>query len=121
MIERSAALMLKKETILLTGGTGYIGRMLVKDMVHTSRWGAGRLILPVRDMEKAQDILKEEMNTGDTEIILCKGGIRDWDEETIPQAVDCIIHCACPTKSHEMISHPVETADCIVEGTRRAQ
>ncbi len=118
-MERSVALVLKKETILLTGGTGYIGRMLAKDIVHTPQWGAGRLILPVRDMEKAGDILKGELNAGDTEVILCKGGIRDWDEETIPQEVDRIIHCACPTKSHEMISRPVETADCIVEGTRR--
>lgn len=111
--------MLNKETILLTGGTGYIGRMLVKDIVHTSRWGAKRLILPVRDIEKAKNILREEMNAGDTELILCKASIRDWNEETVPQAVDSIIHCACPTNSHEMVSRPVETADCIVEGTRR--
>ena len=61
MTERSVALVLNKETILLTGGTGYIGRMLVKDIVHTSRWGAKRLILPVRDIEKAKNILREEM------------------------------------------------------------
>ena len=36
-MERSVALVLKKETILLTGGTGYIGRMLAKDTVHTPR------------------------------------------------------------------------------------
>ena len=69
MTERSVALVLNKETILLTGGTGYIGRMLVKDIVHTSRWGAKRLILPVRDIEKAKNILREEMNAGDTELI----------------------------------------------------
>lgn len=46
-------------------------------------------------MEKAGDIIKGELNAGDTEVILCKGGIRDWDEETIPQEVDRIIHCAC--------------------------
>lgn len=37
IMERSVALVLKKETILLTGGTGYIGRMLAKDIVHTPR------------------------------------------------------------------------------------
>ena len=36
------------------------------------------------------------------------------------ERADYLIHCASPTDSVYMTTHPVETADAIVEGTRRA-
>lgn len=107
-----------KKTILLTGATGYIGRMLLKDIVHTCKWDIGCLILPVRNIEKAESIFKEELKVPEVDVMFCKGMVRDWNSKNIPQSIDYIIHCACPTKSKEMLYKPVEVADSIVQGTR---
>lgn len=110
--------MQNKKTLLLTGATGYIGSMLAKNIICSSDWDMERLILPVRDTKKAETMLREELGSGEVEIVLCKGAVEDWNSENIPQHIDYIIHCACPTRSAEMLSRPTEVADCIVWGTR---
>lgn len=97
-------------TYLVTGATGYIGSMLAEKFIEEGH----RVCLLVRDPGRLKPLLREKgtVFTGD----VCQE--TTW--KGISEQIDCLIHCAAPTASAYMISHPVETVQSIAEGTRQA-
>lgn len=92
---------------LLTGVTGYIGSMLARELT-----GRGEAVTAI---VREGSCLQPSIAAG-VEIILAditdKAAISG-----ITGAYDYLIHCAAPTKSAYMISHPAEVTDSIVNGT----
>jgi len=103
-------------TYLITGATGYIGSMLVKQILDS---GAGDSVIAlVRDVEKAKAFLPQGVsyicvNLEDRQMMESVKG-------SITGSIHCnyIIHCASVTKSSEMIARPVETIESIVNTTQ---
>lgn len=103
-------------TILVTGATGLVGSTVARQLLERNRaCGAGiRVVCLVRDAKKLRRVLEgygPDDGLSFVEADLC--GIRASDV-----APDYVVHAACPTASAYFVSHPVETADAIVGGTR---
>ena len=95
---------------LVTGATGYIGSMLVRYIL--ADMPAARVTVLVRDVQKARAMLPEA-------VVVTGADITDAAAMAcIDVDADYIVHCAAATQSAYMVSHPVETADSIVLGTR---
>lgn len=95
---------------LITGATGYIGFMLVKYIKEIDK-EAGLNVL-VRDRAKAKDMLPHNVRIIEADLI---------DRENVTSLnlnCDYIIHCASITSSAEMISHPTEVIESIVNTTQ---
>lgn len=95
---------------LITGATGYIGSMLIKHIRSIDE--TSEITALVRDPEKAERLLPKgtKMITAD----LCNKAVM---RKTAYEG-EYIIHCASITKSAEMISHPVEVIESIVNTTQ---
>lgn len=99
---------------LITGGTGYIGSMIIKEIYikAESEGEEAKVTAIVRDMDRARQILPRGTK-------LLKADVTDVvSMERIKENIDYIIHCAAVTTSAYMVTNPVETADGIVLGTR---
>ena len=93
---------------LITGGTGYIGSLIVRALQKAN---APEIIVVVRDVEKAKKIY------GDLK------GIRFLTQDLTQKIeydgnVDYVIHTASPTTSKYFIEKPIETINSIVLGTK---
>lgn len=108
--------MKKGSSILITGATGMVGNALVRQILNESL--CDRLILPVRDITKAERIYNDLRGTDSEKLSFVQSSIEDIFSKQFPISIDYIIHCACITQSSEMIAHPVETANGIIMGTR---
>lgn len=108
---------MKKDNILLiTGATGMIGGSLVKWI--SEKKIPCQMILPVRSIAKAEKLYKGMAGVDYEKLIFTEIQLEDIRPEQFPMPIDMIIHCACITQSGEMVTHPIETADSIVIGTR---
>ena len=94
----------------VTGATGYIGSMLVKHIIQTQY--DAEIIALIRDKDKAGRLLPKKIKMLQVDL-LDRGAVEELD-------IDCdyMIHCASVTKSAEMISHPVEVTESIVNTTQ---
>lgn len=100
-------------SILITGSTGLIGSMTTRVFLYRNKRYKDniRLILPVRDIEKAKSMLSEEE---------C-GQVRFYQTavenlQQVDEAADYLIHCAAPTQSSFFVNSPVETMESILFG-----
>lgn len=102
--------------VLVTGATGLVGSLCVRTLLERNRaFGAGITVHAlVRSLDKARDMLGEYSSADG--LVLHEGSLDDVAAMDFP--ADYIIHTACPTASKFFMSHPVETADAIVLGTR---
>lgn len=94
---------------LITGATGYIGSVLTERLLDQENV---EVTVSVRDLGRLSDRIRGKVEVISADIT---------DRETILQIespYDYIIHCAAPTSSSYMVTHPVETAETIVDGTR---
>ena len=107
-----------KGTYLITGITGYIGRMLASALADSDEYRQGGITLigVVRNREKAEKILSQVM----ADIRFIEADCREEENlrRQVCMPVDYVIHCAAVTESSAMVRNPVETADSIVLGTR---
>lgn len=95
---------------LITGATGYIGSMLIKRIMKNDC--NPQVTALVRNVNKACQMLP-------TEVTIIQSDLRD--KQVIVGsgvAYDYIIHCASVTGSTEMISHPVEVTESIINATQ---
>ena len=110
----------KNTNSLITGITGFLGSLIAKNLIHTDayRQGSIKIIGLARNIEKAQvqfadyDMRNVSFHSVD---ITDKDKMFSIFKE---QHIDYMIHCAAATASSYMVSHPIETADGIVLGTR---
>lgn len=97
-------------TYLITGATGYIGSMLIKHLRKTDH--DCRITALVRNRQKAQEMFPDGITILQTDLS-DRTAMRDLK-------INCsfLIHCASVTKSAEMVSHPVEVTESIVNVTQ---
>ena len=98
------------EKYLITGATGYIGSMLVKHLLSLDN--NVEITALVRNEEKAKRILPTDVK------IICADITNVAAMSNIKGEFDYIIHTAAVTASSYMVTHPVETADSIILGTK---
>ncbi|PWG60710.1 NAD-dependent epimerase/dehydratase family protein [Bifidobacterium catulorum] len=102
--------------VLITGATGLVGSLCARTLLERNRaYDAGITVHAlVRDAAKAESTLA---GYGPKDgLIVHEGGLDDVESLGIP--ADYVIHPACPTTSSFFMSHPVETFDAIVNGTK---
>lgn len=95
---------------LITGATGYIGSMLVKHIREMDR--EAQITAMVRDRKKAKAMLP-----GDVLVITADLTDRAVGKK-LEATCDYLVHCASVTRSAEMVSHPVEVTESIVNTTQ---
>lgn len=94
---------------LITGGTGLIGQLLCRTLLALDK--NIKITLPSRDKSRIRDIY------GDNPAITAIEA--DLDKISLnTDVIDCIIHCAAPTRSKFFVENPVETLNAIVNGTQ---
>lgn len=111
---------LKNATVLLSGGTGYIGSKIILDLMALNSLENYNITIVaiVRDIDKAKSIFGVKGISYICSDIRDQAHIESQMGVISTMGIDYVFHCAAPTKSIEMITNPVETADAIVIGTR---
>lgn len=105
-----------EHTILITGATGMIGGLLVRRILREKQYQ--QIILPVRSVARAESRYQDLTDQDYQRLYFIEDHIEDMNPEQYSMPIDSVVHCACVTQSGEMVSHPVETADSIVIGTK---
>lgn len=108
---------LRNKTIFITGGTGLIGYYTISALLYkniTSNYNI-RVIALVRNMEKAKQMYSAQLLQSDN-LLFYEGTLEQLP--IISEHIDYIIHGASPTKSSYFVTHPVETIDSIILGSR---
>lgn len=105
---------------VITGITGLLGRSLAW-AVMSGASGIREEIQIIgigRNLGRMQAVFPDAVRRGMTfvEADCCMMGQLSGGLERMQ--ADYLIHCAAPTASAYMVTHPVETADCVVAGTR---
>ncbi len=119
---------LRGETVLVTGGSGFVGSSLVRALLTINRtYDLGMTVAAlVRNEDKARRILAPlepgidpgsgSRTKGDGDFRLIVGDVTEPLRCDGP--VHRVIHTAAVTASSEMVSHPVRTIETAVRGTR---
>lgn len=103
----------KSAHYLITGATGYIGRMLTEHLLKEGN----RVTVIVRDAAGCSEYIRNMISKNAAVCIECD--ITDTAFiNSIRDSYDYVIHLAAVTQSATMIKKPVEVADVIVIGTR---
>lgn len=99
-------------TYLITGAAGYIGSSLVKHLLQYE--ANAKVIALVRDIDKTKGILPDRAEIHSVDL-------RDKQAmDALQVECDYMIHCASVTQSREMLSHPVEVIESIVNTAQNA-
>ena len=113
---------LQGSVILVTGGTGLVGSLLIRNLLYLNRvMELGiKILAPVRNPGKARDIYGDLAEREDFCVI--SAGITSADDmcglgAKFPK-IDYIFHAAAVTTSKTMVEQPVETIFTAIDGTR---
>lgn len=110
---------LRDKSVFITGATGLIGYTLICALLqyNLSRQGNIRIAALVRDRKRAEEKFFDWFPDAENMLAFHVGTVEDLPE--MADAVDYIVHCACPTSSAYFAECPVETIETIYAGTRR--
>lgn len=93
---------------LITGATGYIGSLMTERLISEGK----HVTVLTRNPNRLKDSFRGQVQ-------ILTGDVTDsLSLRRITGSYDALIHCAAITSSAYMVSHPVETAESIVNGTR---
>lgn len=111
--------LLRKKTVFITGATGLIGQTIVRAFLFQNRFYdmQVRVLALVRDEEKARSLFRVEKESAPKELVLVPGSLEYFPN--IPDRIDYVIHCACPTESQLFTKKPVDTVWSILDGTKK--
>lgn len=100
--------------VLITGGTGLIGRSLVKSISAMEK--DIHILCPVRSLDKVQKIFKDGVT--DVDFVECE--LVSFLKDDLPRIknIHYIIHCASPTNGKYICEHPVETYELAINTTQ---
>lgn len=103
-------------TVLVTGATGLVGSLAVKAllMMNEKKDAGIRILAMARSEEKVRQLF-DGVECGKLRFLY--GDLTK--EISIEESVDYIIHTASPTGSKFFVTHPVETIEIAVGGTRQ--
>ena len=106
---------IKDSCIYITGGTGLLGKALIKSILFVSKEKnlSVKVIALVRNIEKAKATFFDELKTGC--LTLIEGLVEK--EVSIEDKVDYVIHGASITSSKMFVEKPVETIQTAIVGT----
>ena len=106
---------LSGSSVLVTGATGLVGSLFVRALLERNRgFGLGITVYAlVRSEEKARRAFEGYGPSDGLHFV-----VQDVCELSLDVSCDYILHAACPTASAFFTSHPAQTADAIVMGTR---
>lgn len=105
------------QSILITGGTGLIGRILTISLIQLSLKNHLNLkiYLLTRSKEKARKIFGFVNN----DVKFIEADINnDLNKINLDNNIDMVVHAAANTRSYDMKYRPVNVINSIVEGTR---
>lgn len=107
---------LKESTIFITGSTGLIGSLIIKSLLCSNYLNGTniKVIGLARNKDKAKNIFKGLLQLPNLEIVY--GDI--LSNINLQSNIDYIIHAASQTTSKLFITHPTETIDITVKGTK---
>ncbi len=109
---------LKGKSILITGGTGTIGRVCVKEILHQYQDVAG-IVIYSRDEIKQLEMMDEFPEQGVIPISYCLGDVRDYNRlKEVLKGVDYVIHTAAIKHVVMAEKNPEECWKTNVAGTR---
>lgn len=110
------------ESYLITGATGFIGGLLVRELAQNMSDAGTSLIIPVRDEAKAKAEFRDLLGRPGLDLKYVPCSVETMTPDLFRRVfhVDYVIHCASPTQSAYLASHPVETMNTIILGTRNA-
>ena len=112
---------LKNKTILVTGATGLIGKMLVFTLMkmNVERNANITIIATTRNVERASVGMFKEF-IGNSHFRLRELDIvKKIDTSKFPEKIDFVLHAAANTSSADMAYSPLEMINSIFEGTKR--
>lgn len=104
-------------TLLLTGGTGFIGRWILEAVQHANdtRQSRIKVLVPTRDAARARARLPHIFGRSDVDLL--QGDIRSFRLEY--GNVDCCLHGAAAYSDPHKATAPLDVFESIVEGTKR--
>lgn len=108
----------KNKTFLISGGTGFLGSLLVKSLLHANDVLNTNITIFViiRNQSKYASVFKEFLNRDDLRPIICDFEI---DDVSINESIDYIIHTASITTSKIIIEKPVDVIMTSLNGTKK--
>lgn len=108
-------------TYVITGATGFIGSLLTRFLINSQEYRSGciELIGLIRNVQKASQIYQ---NYDCSHLKFITSDLLDLNADQLRnrfgiEQIDYIFHCAANTRSKDMITYPIETANGIVIGT----
>lgn len=107
---------LARKTVLITGATGLLGKILTKALLLANKEKNlnVKIIAQVRNLKKAQGIYPNEAEDTNFKLV-----VQDITQPLkIEENIDYIFHFASPTSSLAFVNKPTETFNSIVLGTK---
>ncbi len=106
---------LRNSEILVTGGTGFLGKWIVDAVTFLNdnfSFNIKLYLLARRNSQHIDNIISKR-----DDMVFIKNDIRNLTE--IPKSIEYIIHAAATPDNREHMSNPIEIMDIISQGTKQ--